>query len=251
MPRIAVISDIHGNLAALEAVAADIRARRINTVVNLGDSLSGPLLPRETARFLMERGWPAIAGNHERHLLELRAGHAHGPADRFAAARLDEAGWAWIAGLPVSLRFGELLACHGTPDNDHHWLLETVRDGRLQLPGPDVLRARLQDTHAAAVACGHSHVPRIVRVDDRLLLNPGSVGMPAYRDDRPDPYVVDAGAPDARYAVLACEDGRWRAELVAVPYDHAAMATLAARNGFPQWAYALASGYAPPRTGNG
>jgi predicted phosphodiesterase len=66
---IAVVSDIHGNLAAIEAVAADIRRRGVDTVVNLGDSLSGPLLPRETAQFLMGQGWTHIAGNHERQLL--------------------------------------------------------------------------------------------------------------------------------------------------------------------------------------
>lgn len=50
--RIAVLSDIHGNLAALEAVAADIAKRSADAVFNLGDSLSGPLRPKETAGFL-------------------------------------------------------------------------------------------------------------------------------------------------------------------------------------------------------
>lgn len=67
--RIAIVSDIHGNLAALEAVALDIQRRGVDAVVNLGDSLSGPLLPRETAEFLMAKGWLSLAGNHERQLL--------------------------------------------------------------------------------------------------------------------------------------------------------------------------------------
>jgi predicted phosphodiesterase len=75
MPRIALISDIHGNLAALEAVAADIQKRAVDCVVNLGDSLSGPLLPLETAQLLMAAGWLSLAGNHEQQLLTLRAGH--------------------------------------------------------------------------------------------------------------------------------------------------------------------------------
>ena len=67
--RIAFVTDIHGNLAALEAVVRDIERRGVARVVNLGDSLSGPLLPRETARALMARDWLHLAGNHERQIL--------------------------------------------------------------------------------------------------------------------------------------------------------------------------------------
>lgn len=69
--RIAILADIHGNLPALEAVADDLDRRGVDAVVNLGDSLSGPLLPRETAQFLMARDWLHLAGNHERQLLTL------------------------------------------------------------------------------------------------------------------------------------------------------------------------------------
>ena len=67
--RIAFISDIHGNLPALEAVKKDILQRGVDQIVNLGDSLSGPLLPRETAQFIMAEGWYSLAGNHERQIL--------------------------------------------------------------------------------------------------------------------------------------------------------------------------------------
>ena len=67
--RIAVVSDIHGNLAALQAVVADVQRRGVDRVINLGDSLSGPLLPLQTARFLMASGWLHLAGNHERQVL--------------------------------------------------------------------------------------------------------------------------------------------------------------------------------------
>ena len=68
--RIAVLSDIHGNLEALKAVLRDLADRRVDTIVNLGDSLSGPLQPSETAAFLMAQPWPQLAGNHERQLLD-------------------------------------------------------------------------------------------------------------------------------------------------------------------------------------
>ena len=67
--RIAVVTDIHGNLAALQAVVQDIQRRGVDQVINLGDSVSGPLLPLQTARYLMASGWLHLAGNHERQVL--------------------------------------------------------------------------------------------------------------------------------------------------------------------------------------
>ena len=68
--RIAAISDIHGKLWALEAVLADIERRGVDMTVNLGDILSSPLKPRETAQRLMPLDLPTISGNHERQVLE-------------------------------------------------------------------------------------------------------------------------------------------------------------------------------------
>ena len=65
--KLAVVSDIHGNLLALRAVVADAGA--VDGWLNLGDIVSGPLWPEETAQWLIERGWPTIAGNHERQVL--------------------------------------------------------------------------------------------------------------------------------------------------------------------------------------
>lgn len=96
--RIALVSDIHGNLPALEAVAADIRRRGADTVLCLGDNLSGPLLPRETAQWLMASGWPVLAGNHERQILEWQPGTG-GASDGHALSTLGEAELTWLRGL--------------------------------------------------------------------------------------------------------------------------------------------------------
>lgn len=63
--RIAIVADIHGNLGALDAVLADIEDRAVEITVNLGDVVSGPLQPRETADRLIGMGIPTIRGNHE------------------------------------------------------------------------------------------------------------------------------------------------------------------------------------------
>jgi hypothetical protein len=100
--RIAVVSDIHGNMTALSAVVADIGRHAIDATVNLGDSLSGPLLPLETARFLMATPWIHLAGNHERQL------PTHGPgrrsaSDEYAHGCLAEGELAWMAALKPQL----------------------------------------------------------------------------------------------------------------------------------------------------
>src|SRR6478736_3723469 len=116
--RIAVLADIHGNLAALEAVAEDLQRTRPDIVVNLGDCLSGPLQARETADFLMARNWLTVRGNHDRYLAE-RPREALGLSDRAAAEQLDERHFAWLRSLPFMARAAEDVALfHATPSAD-------------------------------------------------------------------------------------------------------------------------------------
>src|SRR3990167_5824106 len=91
--RIAVLSDIHGNLPALLAVVVDFRRRGVDQVVNLGDSLSGPLLPKETAHYLMAQNCVQLAGNHERQVLNLNDNS--GAADRYAHSQLSQTEFDW------------------------------------------------------------------------------------------------------------------------------------------------------------
>ena len=82
------------------------------------------------------------------------------------------------------------------------------------------------------ILCAHTHLARAVRLrDGRLIVNPGSVGSPGYRDTHPFPHVIEAGTPDARYAILELAAGAWRVTFRHVPYDHEAMAALARQNG--------------------
>jgi diadenosine tetraphosphatase ApaH/serine/threonine PP2A family protein phosphatase len=97
---------------------------------------------------------------------------------------------------------------------------------------------------ATIMLCGHTHLPRVVRLrDGRVVVNPGSVGLPGYRWDMPVEHVVEAGTPDACYAILERTGEVWQTTIRYVPYDHMSMAELAARNGNPMWASALATGW--------
>ncbi|HTY02719.1 MAG TPA: metallophosphoesterase family protein [Rhodocyclaceae bacterium] len=245
--RIAFVSDIHGNLAALEAVAADIERRGVDRVVNLGDNLSGPLLPRQTAQFLMASGWLSLAGNHDREVLTLEArGDAGAPSDTYAHAQLTAAEFDWLRTLRPSARLDdEVFVCHATPDHDCTYFLETVEHGRVRLASPAEIAVRLGGERSPVVACGHTHVPRAVRTaSGQLIVNPGSVGLPAYSDDDPEPHVVENGATDTRYAIIERTPAGWNAQLIALPYDYAPMAALARKHHRPDWEIALLTGYA-------
>jgi len=240
--RLAVVSDIHGNLAALRAVVEDIERRGVDGIVNLGDSLSGPLLPRETAEFLMAQDWVHLAGNHERQLLEVPP-ERQGPSDRYAHDALDEAAFAWMRGLVHAKALDdEVFLCHGTPRSDVEPFLHTVDGPRMREASEAELEERLGTVRARVVACGHTHVPRVARTrEGQLLVNPGSVGLQAYEGEG-GAYVVENGSPEARYAILERRAGAWSASLLAVPYDHAGAARLAAARRRADWESALATG---------
>jgi putative phosphoesterase len=244
--RIAVVSDIHGNLPALQAVVADFTRRGVDAAVNLGDSLSGPLLPLETAAFLMAQDWVQLRGNHERQVLAPPAPNDD-PSDVYARATLGAAERSWIAALPHCRAFSdEVLLCHGTPARDDEFFLESLAPGRLRAASAAEVASRLGNVAAAVVICGHSHVPRLMRnARGQLLVNPGSVGQPAWDDEQPMFHAVENGAPDARYAIVEKRDGNWSAQLLAVPYDHEAMAALALEHGRPDWPHILRFGRVP------
>jgi predicted phosphodiesterase len=252
--KFAAISDIHGNLPALEAVLADIAQEGVDATVNLGDIVSGPLWPAETADRLMALDLPTLAGNHERQVLT-QSPDKMGASDRHAHMQLQQRHRAWMASLPATLQWrDDVLLCHGTPSSDLVYWLETVTDDyqpgrspgvRAASPGEVLQRLgdAMQGVKHGLILCGHTHMPRRERVaDGRLIVNPGSVGLQAYDDVHPHPHVMENGSPQARYALLTREIAGWQVELRRVDYDFEAAAVQAERNGRPDWADALRTG---------
>jgi predicted phosphodiesterase len=260
--KIAVLSDIHGNLPALRAVLDEVEGEGVDAVVNLGDSLSGPLMPAETADLLLERDFVTVAGNHERQLLaqwQRPAGERDpGSSDGYAAMQIAGRHAQWLQSLPPTRWLGEdVFLVHGTPGNDLKYLLETVTPdfGQNGSPGlraatPEEIASRLATgeedwRRASLVLCGHSHLPRAAMAGRTLVLNPGSVGLQAYEDDHPAYHHVQNGTPHARYAIVERRGGQWNARLCSVAYDWDGMQQLAANCGRDDWAYALATGNLP------
>lgn len=242
--RIAAISDIHGNLPALEAVLDDIARRGADLVVQLGDALSGPLWPKETAQLLRALALPCVRGNHDRALAGDPA--TLGAADRFARERLDEAQIEWLRAWPSKLRLdGDVLLFHATPADDDTYLLEDPATGYAQLRPLSAILALLGDTRARLMLCGHTHVPRVLALPDgSTVVNAGSVGLPAYVDDTGGFHRHENGSPHARYALVDLQADRVDAAVVAVAYDWDLAARRAAAGGRADWAAWLASGRA-------
>lgn len=242
--RIAALADIHGNLRALEAMIADLRKYQPDLVVNLGDHVSGPLEPAETCDLLMAMtDWVQIRGNHDRQV----AGEGpFGATDAAARLELRDEHKRWLGQLsPTEQLEGDIFLCHGTPESDHEYLLEEVTASGVTLATHDAVRL-LAGTRQGLILCGHSHIPRMVRLwDGTCCANPGSVGLSAYYDSgHRFPHRMENGSPHARYMLLDRTRDGWEVALRLVEYDWDAAAHTARKKGRPDWARALATGYA-------
>lgn len=244
---LAVLADIHGNAAALRAVLADADALGLDRCVNLGDVFYGPLDPAGTWRLLEPLGVPTVMGNQDRILLEDPAQWRDVSTWQTTRQALDDAAMAWIAGLPAALVLDDVLLCHGTPVDDLAYLIEDVASG---LPVPRSCDAILADALPEAAGCtlvlaGHSHRQGRVDCAGLTVVNPGSVGLPAYSDDEP-PHAMSAGSPHARYAAVRRGGTGWDVEFRTVEYDWTSAARLAEANGRSDWAEWLTAGVAHP-----
>ncbi|MFI7006324.1 metallophosphoesterase family protein [Streptomyces sp. NPDC050145] len=213
--RVAVLSDIHGVLPALEAVLAEPDVRSADRIVLTGDIAAGPQ-PTQVLDLLTGLGdrvsW--ISGNADRELLEFRRGGRDtipDPIAPWAAEQLREADLDLLAALPRSLTLsveglGKVLFCHATPRDDEEVVLVDSRLDRWA----EVLDGLEPDIRT--VVCGHTHMPYARLAHGRLIVNPGSIGMPY-------------GRTGAHWALLGPG-----AQLRVTPYDLEAAATRLARD---------------------
>lgn len=213
----------------------DIVRQRVDGTFNLGDLVAGPLEPRAVAEILMGLDIPTVRGNHDRVLVDTAPGDLN-KVDRFAHGQLEPRHLSWFGQLPETLvLLNDIFLCHGTPVSDDDPWLDGWWTGRtVTSPDEATVTAKAKGYDYPVLLCGHTHVPRAVRLrDGRLIVNPGAVGLQ-----------VNHGLPDARYATIELRDGVASASFHAVPYDHFAAAKQAADSGFPQWREALVTGWA-------
>jgi len=242
--KIAFISDIHGNSWALRAVLADIKARSISEVYDLGDSLYGPLDPQGTFELICMNGIKSICGNQDRDIIQPENGDAANPTLKYTREVLNQEAKNWLAELKMTRTINnKVFLCHGTPERDNEYLIEDLYPGFVGIKDFDNLFAYIKRIKEDIIICGHSHCPRLVEVHNKILLNPGSVGLPAYSDDQPVPHRMENFSPKARYCIVDLKNG-CNVEQIAVSYDHESAARQAENNNRPDWAGWLRTGIA-------
>ena len=218
--RIAVVSDIHSNEDALEAVIREIDRQRADRVLHLGDLVGYNAEPERCVQWAREHTVAGVMGNHDAVVTGKTSGEFfHTPAllaARWSAEHISPESAAYLSALPESHRFSEeILLAHGAPsDPDRYlFLLEDAEEEVDMLSGVSTPRV---------VFFGHTHIPvayvrkkdgttvsaplEALRIEEgeTAMLNPGSVGQP--RD----------GDPRASYALFDTEPMSW--EFRRVPY---------------------------------
>ena len=190
--RTAIISDVHANLTALNAVLAEIDSMGINHIISAGDVVGYYPFPNEVIQLFKERSVVGIAGNHDRTVIRTQVSSMNpiaGEAARWTAKELNESSRNYLASLPPRMHVtigGKLIGLyHGSPRDDVEYVFEEEAD-------PELLK--LSGTRLLIL--GHTHVPFIHRSREGTIVNPGSVGQPRDGDPRACFMVHDSTKDD-------------------------------------------------------
>lgn len=210
MRSIAILSDVHGNMPALEAVLADIRECMPDEVLVGGDLVGRGPEGSKVVKRIRGLGWVCVRGNHEDYLLGFRHRRVPVPwlhteewaASRWMAAELDDDDVDYLESLPLSAKptiADEMLLVHGSPRSNQEglgpWCSESFLEGCVSSLDECVL------------VCAHTHRPLLRQFDSGLIVNIGAVGLPFNRDRR------------AQYAILRENNSEWTVEFRQVEYD--------------------------------
>jgi len=247
MKTYAIISDIHGNSLALEAVLTDIKSRGIGKIINLGDHFFGALEPELVAGILRENEMLCISGNTDREILESVDGKLDKEGMDRVKADLSQQSISWLRRLPKTYSYdGLFFICHGTPESDDEYLLEKVTANGVFVYNDEELLERTGHIKERIILCGHSHVNRVVYLsNDKIILNPGSVGLPAYLGNGEHRFAMESMAPHAKYAIVNVDNDDISIEQVLCAYDWHKASETARKNGNEKWAQFLLHGRMP------
>jgi predicted phosphodiesterase len=233
--RVGFISDVHGNLFALEPVLADLERRNVDRVVCLGDICFGPQA-HECLHRIRGLGCPVILGNWDSWSID-----GFPPSDDPVGVTLYEIGAWWAAllddddktfvrtfvpTLDVPTENGTVMHCfHGSPHSFNDWIFSTTTD--------DELERLFAGVDAPILVGGHTHLQMVRRFGRAVIVNPGSVGQP-FAQWWPKTIRV---APWAEYGVVEAGDGRLSVELHRVEIDVQGLLDFCRESGMPhaQW----------------
>jgi predicted phosphodiesterase len=247
MKTYAIISDIHGNSLALLAVLKDINSRGIETIINLGDHCFGALEPESAAMIIREKPMYCISGNTDREIVESydmpseKENMAH-VRKEISSETLD-----WLKALSKTRVIDDLFfVCHGTPESDNEYLLEKVTEHGVFVYNDEELMEKTAHIKQRIVLCGHSHVNRVIYLtNNKIILNPGSVGLPAYLGTGEYSFAMESNSPHAKYAIVHANGNDINIEQVLCAYNWDAASAAAKNNGSEKWAQYLLYGRMP------
>lgn len=217
--KIAILSDIHSNVYALEEVIKDIKNRDIEVVLNLGDMFYGPIEPRATYDLIRKNKFINILGDKDREILEASLEQLeNNPLLKYVYKDLGEDVLYWIQDLPFEkIIGGTYYMIHGTYFDDTQNLLENEKKEKRS----DEEIIKLTDNiEAPFIFCGNSYNPNYHRLNTgQIVINPGSVGL----------------QKEASYSILTIEDNQYNLEQINVAYDYEKAANKAKENGKTDW----------------
>ncbi len=242
--KIAILSDIHGNSWALNEVLIDIKSKGIETIINLGDSLYGPLDPQGTFNLLIENDVLSICGNGDRIIFEHLGEVSTYKTMEYVKAQIDNNTINWLKKLPFDLIHESIYCCHASPHSDTTYLLENLKSDHITVKEYSEIDKILKDIKQEIVVCGHSHVSRVVKTANKTIHNTGSIGLPAYEDELPIPHKMENFSPNARYSILTLSENPVKIEQVVISYDYEAAARKAEENERSDWAKWIRTGRA-------
>jgi len=236
--RIALLGDIHGNVAALDAALTQIEAARPDAIAITGDLVMNGPRPSDVldrVRALDAAGAYVVQGNTDIAVADFDYSAAFPWLDEVPAAHRSVAEWthdqlsddelAYLRRLPSErrIRVGDLLVlvCHASPGSQTEGLPADL--------DPSVTVQRITRTDARAIACGHTHAAEVRDFGRRLVVNPGSCG-----------YAFD-GDPGAAWALLTVDGDELEAELMRTPYDPVTAADEVSARGLPGDVYRAAT----------
>ena len=232
--HIALISDIHGNCVAFDAVLDDIRRKGVQQIVCLGDAIQGGAQPAETVQRLRDLHCPVVMGNADAWLLtgqETSSQEQTSPEQlavrAWSLTQLSDADRAFIGQFQPTAEIlleadKKLLCFHGSPSSFDDILLPNTLE--------EDFRRLLGSQDAMLLAGGHTHIQQFRRCNDSWYINPGSVGF-AYNWQQPqEAFRAD---PWAEYALITLEGERLGVEFCHIPFDVGRMLEVVRNSGRP------------------
>lgn len=212
--KLAVLADIHGNYVALQAVAAHIEAWRPDLVIVGGDVVNRGPRPLACLDFVLEKqqtaGWRLVRGNHEDYVIVHNKPGAPRSGPLFDIHKTAYWTYGQLGGDVSALETMPFQQSDFTPDGGEvrvvHASMRGTRDGIFPKTTDDDLRRKIAPP-PRLICVGHTHWPLIRTIDETLVVNVGSAGLPF------------DGDPRVSYAQLTWQQGQWQAEIIRLDYD--------------------------------